>query len=194
MRKILTLILAVVLILAIAACGKQKEESSSYSYEEMESMIEEIQKHNSVSQNSSKPAESSKVESVTESIIESDIESETESKVESETESSESQESEIVSESESNSNELRTDFIEAMDAYEAFYDEYCELLVEYNENPMDLTLLGKYTDMLNKASEMDEKFEAWDEDELNDAELKYYLDVNNRVMKKLLDAESEMLG
>lgn len=89
---------------------------------------------------------------------------------------------------------LRPEFKEAMDAYEAFYDEYCELLVEYSENPMDLTLLDKYTDMLNKASEMDEKFEAWDEDELNDAELKYYLDVNNRVMKKLLDAESEMLG
>ena len=32
-----------------------------------------------------------------------------------------------------------------------------------------------------------EKFEAWEDNKMNDAELKYYLDVNNRVAKKLLD-------
>ncbi len=82
---------------------------------------------------------------------------------------------------------IRSEFKEAMDAYEAFYTEYCEFMKEYSENPTDLTLLAKYSDMLIKAEEMNEAFEEWDEDELNSEELKYYLDVNNRVMKMLVD-------
>lgn len=49
-------------------------------------------------------------------------------------------------------------------------------------------MVAKYSDMLVKAEEMNEAFEEWDEDELNSEELKYYLDVNNRVMKMLVDA------
>lgn len=86
------------------------------------------------------------------------------------------------------SDTIRSEFKEAMDSYEAFYTEYCEFMKEYSENPTDLTLLAKYSDMLVKAEEMNEAFEEWDEDELNSEELKYYLDVNNRVMKMLVDA------
>ena len=82
---------------------------------------------------------------------------------------------------------IRPEFKEAMDSYEAFYTEYCEFMKEYSENPTDLTSLAKYSDMLVKAEEMNEAFEAWDEDELSSEELKYYLDVNNRVMKMLVD-------
>lgn len=83
--------------------------------------------------------------------------------------------------------EIRPEFKEAMDSYEAFYTEYCKFMKEYSENPTDLTLLTKYTDMLEKSEGMNEAFEAWDEDELSNEELKYYLDVNNRVMKMLVD-------
>ena len=86
---------------------------------------------------------------------------------------------------------MRPEFKEAMDAYEAFYNEYCEFMEEYKKNPSDLTLLLKYTEMLGKVAEMDAAFAAWDEEALNDAELKYYLDVNNRVMKKLIDAAGQ---
>ncbi|MGN1122614.1 MAG: DUF6591 domain-containing protein, partial [Eubacteriales bacterium] len=79
------------------------------------------------------------------------------------------------------------EFKEAMNSYETFYTEYCKFMKEYSENPSDLTLLAKYADMLVKAEEMNEAFEAWDEDELSTEELKYYLDVNNRVMKMLVD-------
>ena len=74
-----------------------------------------------------------------------------------------------------------------MDSYEAFYDEYCVFMKQYSANPTDVTLLGKYTDMLTRLSEMDEKFEAWEDGDLNDAELKYYVDVNSRITAKLLD-------
>lgn len=83
---------------------------------------------------------------------------------------------------------MRPEFKEAMDAYEAFYDEYCDFMVKYNDNPSDLTLILEYTQMLARLAEMDSSFEAWDESEMNDAELKYYLDVNNRVIQKLIDA------
>ncbi len=82
---------------------------------------------------------------------------------------------------------IRPEFKEAMDAYEAFYIEYCDFMKQFNENPTDLTLFAKYGDMLVKVAEMNEAFEAWDEDELNNEELKYYLDVNNNVMKMLID-------
>lgn len=83
--------------------------------------------------------------------------------------------------------DIDPDFKAAMDAYESFYVEYCDLLKKYMANPTDLSLLAKYADMMSKAEQMDQAFEAWNEDDMNNEELKYYLDVNNRVMKMLVD-------
>lgn len=82
---------------------------------------------------------------------------------------------------------LRPEFKEAMDSYEAFYDEYCDFMMKYQENPTDLTLLMEYSKMLIKLAEMDAAFEKWESDDLSTEELAYYLDVSNRVAKKLLD-------
>lgn len=82
---------------------------------------------------------------------------------------------------------MRPEFKEAMDAYEAFYNDYCDFMVEYKKNPTDLTLITKYGELLTKAVEVDEAFAAWDENDLNNEELKYYLEVNTRVMQKLVD-------
>ena len=90
-------------------------------------------------------------------------------------------------ENESSPDGIRPEFREAMDSYEAFYTEYCEFMESYSENPTDLTLIAQYADMLVKAEEMNKAFEAWDEDDLSSEELKYYLDVNNRVMQMLVD-------
>ena len=84
-------------------------------------------------------------------------------------------------------NGMRPEFKEAMDAYEAFYKEYCDLLEKYTENPADFSILGKYADMLTKIDEVDKAFQKWDESDLNSEELKYYLDVNNRVLKMMVD-------
>ena len=84
------------------------------------------------------------------------------------------------------SEDMRPEFKEAMDSYEAFYDEYCKILKQYNENPTDISLLTKYSEMIAKLSDVDEKFKAWNEDEMNQAELNYYLEVQGRVTKKIL--------
>ena len=82
---------------------------------------------------------------------------------------------------------IRPEFKAAMDAYEAFYDEYCAFMQKYKQNPMDLSLLSEYSSMLAKVAEMDEKFNAWDQNDMSDEELKYYLDVLTRVEKKMID-------
>lgn len=82
---------------------------------------------------------------------------------------------------------IRPEFKDAMDAYEAFYDEYCNILKQYYANPTDMTLLTKYTELMTKVVEMDEAFAKWENEDLNNDELKYYLEVNNRVMQKLVD-------
>lgn len=78
-------------------------------------------------------------------------------------------------------------FKDAMDSYEAFYDEYCEFLKEYSADPSSLTLIARYAKMASQAAEMDEKFDDWDEEEMNDTELAYYLEVNSRVLQKLAE-------
>lgn len=100
---------------------------------------------------------------------------------------SEDTESKDADENEELVDSMRPEFKEAMDSYEAFYDEYFNILKKYAENPSDIKLLADYTDMLTKAAEMTEKFDAWENSDMNSAELKYYLDVNNRVTQKLLE-------
>ena len=82
---------------------------------------------------------------------------------------------------------MRPEFKEAMDTYETFYTEYCDFMKDYKKNPTDPALLAKYSELLTKAVDVEEAFEAWDEDELNNEELKYYIDVNSRVMQKMVE-------
>lgn len=88
---------------------------------------------------------------------------------------------------EANTEEIGTDFKEAMDSYEAFYDKYCEFMKKYNANPTDIELISAYGDIMTEMVEMSEKFESWKEGDLNAEELKYYLEVNSRVTQKLAE-------
>ncbi len=85
-------------------------------------------------------------------------------------------------------NGMRPEFIEAMNSYEAFYDSYIEVLNKYSENPTNLTILTEYMDLLSQAEEMDEKFNAWNDGTMNDAETSYFIQVNSRIMQKLANA------
>ena len=44
-----------------------------------------------------------------------------------------------------------------------------------------------YTKYMSKYADMVEKFGKWESEDLNDAELAYYIDVQARVSKKLLE-------
>lgn len=82
---------------------------------------------------------------------------------------------------------MRKDFKDAMDSYEAFMDEYVAFMKKYSDNPSDVGILADYTKYMSKYADMVEKFDKWESEDLNDAELAYYIDVQARVSKKLLD-------
>ena len=72
-----------------------------------------------------------------------------------------------------------------MDSYESFMNEYVGFMKKYRADPTNTTLLKQYSSCLEKYSKFVEGFDKWDEDDMNDAELKYYLVVQSRVAKKL---------
>lgn len=82
---------------------------------------------------------------------------------------------------------IRSDFKESMDGYEAFMDEYVAFMQKYNENPGDVGLLADYAKFMSQYADMLETFEKWENEDLNTAELAYYLEVQSRVNEKLLE-------
>ncbi|MCM1334515.1 MAG: hypothetical protein NC084_02075 [Bacteroides sp.] len=91
-----------------------------------------------------------------------------------------------TTETTASSNGIRPEFKEAMDSYEAFFDEYCKIMTAYAENPSDLSLMLQYLEYLEKYSEMADKLDEIGDDDLSEAELLYYTEVMSRINKKLL--------
>lgn len=91
------------------------------------------------------------------------------------------------------SDELRPDFKNAMDSYEAFIDEYCTFAKKYSDsNGTDVSLLADYASYMQKLADMEQKFDSWESNDLNDAETTYYIEVQARVSQKLLIAAQEL--
>lgn len=82
---------------------------------------------------------------------------------------------------------LDKDFKAAMDAYEKFINEYVDIVKKYTANPTDMSLLEDYTDYLNRYAEVCNTFAEWEDEDLSTEELAYYVDVQARVAKKLLE-------
>lgn len=78
-------------------------------------------------------------------------------------------------------------FKEQMDAYEAFFDEYIELMNSIEKDPT-LIASTKYIEFLGKYAEYTKALEEIDEANMTEADYLYYLEVNNRIQSKLLSA------
>lgn len=87
---------------------------------------------------------------------------------------------------------IRPEFKAAMDSYEAFYNEYCDLLEASAKDPTNFTLLTKYAELLGKLDGIERDFKKWDDSSLSDAEMKYYIDVHARIEKRLPEAGGAM--
>ncbi len=85
------------------------------------------------------------------------------------------------------SKEIGADFKSAMDSYEKFFDEYVAIMKKYKNNPSDVSVLADYTKYMGKYTKMMEDFEKWEDEEMNTAEMAYYLEVQGRITKKLLE-------
>lgn len=78
-------------------------------------------------------------------------------------------------------------FKETMDEFEAFFDEYIELMekMENADSMESLTLLGEYTEYLEQYTIVMEKMSALESEDMNAAEALYYAEVTARIYKKL---------
>ena len=90
-------------------------------------------------------------------------------------------------EKDTNNGGLDPDFKAAMDSYEKFMDEYVAFMKKYSANPTDMSLLADYADYMSKYADFVEDFEKWEDEEMNAAETAYYIEVQSRVSKKLLE-------
>ena len=66
-------------------------------------------------------------------------------------------------------------------------NEYVAFMKKYQANPTDLGLLADYADYMGKYADFVTDFEAWNDEDMNAAETAYYLEVQTRVNKKLLE-------
>lgn len=85
---------------------------------------------------------------------------------------------------------IRDDIKEAIDSYEAFVDEYCEFMKNYD--PSDINSLTKYTDLINKEIEMSKEFKDIENMKLTTAEALYYSEVSLRCSKKMMETASKI--
>ena len=83
-------------------------------------------------------------------------------------------------------NTIRPEVKEAIDAYEAFIDEYCEFMVRYSESDgTDLKILADYAAFIGKLADYENKMDKM-ADDLTDAEYWYYVEVLNRCNEKIM--------
>lgn len=88
---------------------------------------------------------------------------------------------------ESQADGIRADFKTAMDSYEKFFDEYVAIMKKYANNPTDTSILADYTKYIGKYTKMMEDFEKWESEDMNAAETAYYIEVQGRISKKLVE-------
>ena len=90
-----------------------------------------------------------------------------------------------------NNDGIRQELKDFLDSYEAVMDEYCDFMKSYN--PSDLSMLSRYTTILQKYTDFAAKADAWKGQDLNNKELIYYTEVTTRVATKLLEVSQGML-
>lgn len=84
---------------------------------------------------------------------------------------------------------LGKEFKEAMDSYEAYIDEYCTFMKKYaKSNGTDMSLIADYAKFVKKLEDANKKFDKWKNEDMNNQEASYYIEVQTRVSKKLLEA------
>lgn len=84
-------------------------------------------------------------------------------------------------------NGMRPEFKEAMDSYEAFFDEYCAFMKTYNSSSNPTSMLNDYLNFMSRYTETMNKLNEINDDEMNNAELLYYTEVMVRINQKLLE-------
>lgn len=85
---------------------------------------------------------------------------------------------------------ITPEFKETMDSYEEFMNKYCDFMVKYTDaDAVDqASMLADYTDLVQQEADWAKRISAIDESTLSDADDAYYIEVQARVSKRLIDA------
>lgn len=86
---------------------------------------------------------------------------------------------------------IRPEFKEAMDSYEAFFDEYIAFMERYADADTTemLDLLSDYTKYMTEYAEAMESLSELEEQEMSVDEAIYYMEVTTRITEKLWEIE-----
>lgn len=85
---------------------------------------------------------------------------------------------------------ITPEFKETMDSYEEFMNKYCDFMVKYTDaDAVDqASMLADYTDLVQQETDWAKRISDVDESTLSDADDAYYIEVQARVSKRLIDA------
>lgn len=92
---------------------------------------------------------------------------------------------------EGNSDDIRPEFKEAMESYEAFFDEYVEFMNEYSSAGAEdmVAMMDDYTEYMKQYVDAMEKFEELESGDMTADEAIYYAEVSSRIYEKILEIE-----
>lgn len=181
LKKFAAILVAIAVCTTLTACGGIRNTETT--------------KHTSMATKTTSTSESKSDEELTTTTVDIETTDDTTMLITEESKITETQENTLVESTIAESDKptaetlkgIRPEFKEALDSYEAFYDEYCDIMKKYMENPLDMSILTEYYECIEKIEEMDEKLEALDDSEWSDEETKYYLEVTTRVTTKMLE-------
>lgn len=107
-------------------------------------------------------------------------------------EPSEANDSDILANGEGSENDAASNVTpelkEFLDSYEAYIDRYIAFMKEYQDSGYSASMMNDYLAILEEYSNFTEKAESYDEDNMSDEDLAYYVEVIGRVSQKLLSA------
>lgn len=85
---------------------------------------------------------------------------------------------------------IRPEFQESMDQYLEFFRKYAEFMKTYSESDDPISMLNEYSEIMSQYTDTMESFDAFEDTEMNDAELKLYLETSAEIQKLLLSVYS----
>lgn len=81
---------------------------------------------------------------------------------------------------------IRPEVKDFLDSYETFMNNYCDFMEKYENSDDVVSMMNDYTEYMKQYADFAQKMDDMGDSDLNTEELKYYLDVQNRVSQRLL--------
>jgi len=86
----------------------------------------------------------------------------------------------------SSGDDIRPEFKESMDSYEAFFDEYINFMETFSTSSNSIDMMNEYLNFLDQYTITMEQMDSIDVNNLSSAEYDYYIEVTSRITQKLL--------